>query len=361
MIIYSKTIQSQLSILNTLAKIILAEEMKIEVARKRFFYNDLSYPIIILAMEHPKKLGEFQPHSYRILINRKLFFEHDKEVLKNVLRHELAHYLTYIKYGSDCEAHGVEFRETCKNCGWGEEVYLSTYAITNQTEINKPAILDKIKKLLKLAASSNEHEASLATYKANQLLIKYNLELISLDPQDEIEYVVQTVYCSKKMNALTTAICRILPYFLVQPVINHTQNGIELEVTGSRVNVELAHYITDYLSREIPYLYSVQQKSDQRLRGVKAKNSFIKGIAKGFCQKLEQIKNENHTESNSKALINIENNLSLAVANIYGGTRKTSSQAKLDPHSLASGIQSGKKLNINPGVKSSSQVLLLKS
>lgn len=54
------------------------------------------------------------------------------------------------------------------------------------------SIMEKIQKLLSLANSDNENEAKMATARANELLIKYNLNLQQIEDHQN-DYMVQTI------------------------------------------------------------------------------------------------------------------------------------------------------------------------
>src|SRR5690606_34918991 len=134
-------------------------------------------------------------------------------------------------------------------------------------------VYSKIKNLLKLATSSNPHEAELATLKANQLLIKYNLTHSDYLQNDEALFYVHRILSQKKKSAKLSAIYDIIKHFMVRPVLRYTKKGVYLEITGTKTNIELSDYIASFLDRELEGLWKKEQKLFPHLKGLKNKNS----------------------------------------------------------------------------------------
>ena len=163
--IYSQAIVEFLGLAKSLAKQILRDEMHISVKRERFTLNGYSYPIDIAVFEGEAWFGYFDPNFCEIGLNK--LFIYQKEELVDTLRHELAHYICWIRHRDI--THSATFRDLCKACGWGKDVFASRKA---PAEPLSDAVSSKIEKLLALANSSNPHEAEAALLKANQLLFK---------------------------------------------------------------------------------------------------------------------------------------------------------------------------------------------
>jgi len=350
MLIHNHTIEIFLEKCLKLTKDILSHEMGLKVHRTRFEHNHLLYPIHLVCFEQKSQLGFFDYSNYRIGVN-KFFVTHiNQNDLMNVLRHELAHYYAYLIYGRDIDAHGLEFRTICKNFNWGEEVYLSQFKPELEEKIHaNEKVLEKIKKLLSLAQSSNAHEAELATSKANQLLVQYHLETLS-HSHEKTYFLKQVLHCKVKSGKLY-AIYEILTSFMVQPVMNHTKNGIILEVTGGATEVELADYVANFLNHELDYIWKEAQKNDHKLKGIKAKNSFFRSLAHAYLDKIKQA-NANLTTVQSRALTLISHDLEIASQAFYGRFSKSYSKQSIDTHASAQGEKAGRNLNIKKGLKS---------
>src|SRR5690606_4301308 len=85
-------------------------------------------------------------------------------------------------------------------------------------DLEAEKVYHKVKNLFKLATSSNRHEAELATLKANQLLIKYNLSHLDALEDDDNLFYVHRLMSQKKKNAKLSAIYEIIKHFMVKPV-----------------------------------------------------------------------------------------------------------------------------------------------
>lgn len=355
--VYSSTLNAFSSRLKAEVKTILSLEMGIEVKRSRFLFNGFLYPFSIVTFESPKQLGYFNSENYQIGINKNLVYLAKPEVLKNILRHELAHLYIFLTKGPNEQAHGSSFREVCKKFGWGTEVS-SAYAdleeenkMSSAPEFEK--ILKKIEKLLNLAKSANQHEASLATAKANELLMKYNLEFYKSEEHQEEEVFVKNIYEAKRTNIQMNSLYEIISNFYVQPVLNRTSKKVYLEVIGSKINVELADYMAKFFIAEFERLYKASG-----LKGTSAKNSFIRGIAEGFNKKINEQRAKDPCLKNE--LIKLDKVLKSQVKMVYGRMgSSTSSSKKIDQEARALGQKAGSSLKVKKGLNPSKKPKLL--
>nr|MBA2403379.1 DUF2786 domain-containing protein [Bdellovibrionales bacterium] len=279
---------------------------------------------------------------------------------RDILKHELAHYLNFLEHGQ-VQAHGQEFRETCKRYGFPDEIALAsmnldTANLSKEGDIDSERILEKVKKLFQLAASSNVHEAELATVKANALLLRHNLDRAHLK-NDEAPIYLDRVLVQKRKDAKISAVYDMLKHFIVKTVISHGKNSCCLEVSGSITNVKLAVYVGNFLDKELEHLW-VTAKHAHGLQGLRAKNSFFLGIAKGFDQKMKQAK-ANLSVTDRRALIVVEKDLTDRTKMIYSRLSSSRTNNNFDSHAGEIGIQSGKNLSIRPGVEGSSKKLYL--
>ncbi|MBT3583908.1 MAG: DUF2786 domain-containing protein [Halobacteriovoraceae bacterium] len=338
------------------------------VNRSRVEYCGHTIPFHIVVFESSSSLGYFDSNTYQIGIHKKLMTGAKNEVILNVLRHELAHFVTYLKYRNSKKPHGPEFKQICHSYGWGAEVssaYSNLELENSKIESNHKELrlLEKVKKLLALASSCNKFEAETATLKANELLYRHNLELCQLDQQDfhslesEETVYVKRVLEAKRNNGKLHAIYEILQNFFVQPVFNHGKGICYLEVVGSKVNVEMADYVASFLDNEIDHLWNKARESDPFFKGISKKNSFMRGLALGFCEKLKESKEKIPPGSLVLLQKNLSKSLELVYSRLGHSATRTSSNC-----SVASGLgkELGRGLSIRPGVKnSSSQTLLL--
>jgi hypothetical protein len=332
--------------------------------RSRILYKNFQFPLSIVVFEDQTRLGYFDYRYYEIGISKKLMFLAFDEVLRNVIRHELAHYLAYLLYGADL-GHGEKFNQLCRDLNWNDNVSkaysnleIENEKVTHVSHKNTDLMI-KIKKLLALSSSDNIHESEMATTKANQLLLEYNLSLINLNNYEENEVFVARVLESSKKTSKHMAIYEILKTFYVSPVFNHGKKSVYLEIVGSFSNVEIAQYVAIFLDSELDRLWKKTQIDNPHLKGIVAKNSFFRGVARGYVEKINSINHALQTE-NKQSLMIIKNSLAQNLQTVY--KRLGSSYSKdLKEHSEAShkGQSAGKNLSIKPGLKNNQKTTFL--
>jgi len=341
-------------------KKIIKNETKLTLRRSRFEFNNYTYPIHIVIFEKQNKLGYFDPHTYQIGLNLELIYTAKENVLKDILRHEFAHYLCFLMYPQTTKAHGPEFKEICDHYGWNDSISKASMSIefANHEKVGNlqsEKLISKIKALLNLASSENEHEAELATLKANQLLLKHNISHYDFQANDKKTYT-HTILTSKRKNAKLSCIYDILKHFMVRPIFIHGRGEIALEVSGSFESIELAEYVGHFLDRQLEQMW--KEAKSEKLKGQKAKNSFFHGIAFGYDHKMQNIKDELKPMEQT-ALINIEKDLDQLMNKIYRRLSHSASSASFDSNAFQKGKESGKNLTINKSVKNTNQSRLL--
>lgn len=357
--IYTETTFAFIEKCKSYVKEILNNETDIAFKKSRITYNQYTFPLNIITFVDSQKIGYFDSSNYEIGLNSNLIFSVKEPVLKDILRHELAHYITMLKHG-DVLPHGKEFQSICQFYNWNKSISkasmnieLANNELTGDLKTEK--MISKIKNLLRLSQSDNEHEAKLATVKANELMLKHNLERVSCfknrDPESHEETIyIDTVYTSKKRNSKLSAIYSVLTHFLVSPVINYTSEGVRLEIAGNKTNIEIGKYIAEFLNRELDKLWAIA-KYKNNLKGLKQKNSFFAGVARGFDQKMHQ-QNSNLSSQESSSLILIKEDLKIKTDKIYGRLRSSTSKNTIDRTSLNLGQNAGKNLTIHKGLTS---------
>jgi hypothetical protein len=364
MIVYSKKIIQFIDLIKQIVKEVLQCEVGLKVATTRFYDDQqlCSYPIHVVIFNNENKLGYFDPAFYEMGFHERLM-NSPREQLYNVIRHELAHYITFIHWGRVQTPHSQEFKDTCQKMGWGKEVQKAVMFLENEQndeQENKSAILRKIQKLLALASSSNVHEAETAMLKSQQLLLKHHLEAPIIDGENGEEVVLKRIMKQKRINAKTHAIAQILATFFVTVVYNRGREYTYLEIAGNSVNVAIAEYVASVLNHELEVIWKQAQKNSH-LQGIVARNSFFTGLAKGYCNKAQALKRSS-PEGMTHTLMVIEKKLIDAKAMIYPHLTSSKSSAYYCQDATMLGEQMGKQLTINPAIKQPSDkagILLL--
>lgn len=345
-------------------KTILSKEVGRKVANDRFYDQKqrTSYPIKVVIFNDKNILGYFDNQFYELGFHECLMHTSSAQ-LHQVIRHEVAHYLTFITYGESVQAHGLEFRALCKSLGWGEQVYSATTCLEggelNASSAEESGILRKVKKLMALASSSNQNEAELAMVKSQQLLLKHNIESTYFGCDSDERVFLKRILKQKRKNGKMRSVARILETFFVSIVYTRRGEFTHLEILGNAVNIEIAEYVASFLHLELDALWAAAKKS-ANLKGAVAKNSFFLGIAKGYCNKIQALKKEYSSDA-SRALLVIQKQLVDAQAMAYDRLVFAKSGASHCPAASKLGEQMGRKLSINPAIKDAcnpSQALL---
>lgn len=342
--IHSRTIDVFLTRVRAYVKDIMLSEMNINFKKTRYEFKNSYYPLHFYVFEDYKYLGLFEPNLHRIGLHKQLFFYQDEKILKDTLRHELAHLYHFLTEPRTYHQHkhGKNYHDICKKFGWGESVCKALVQTNDIVNFQNEKILSKIKKLMALTTSFNVYESELATAKANELLIKHNLTFFDRKDHDEDYIFVKRILSGKVICAKQTAIIAILQKFLVIPVINRKNDRtFYIEVTGRKVNVELAHYMADYLDIEFDRLWKEALKKHM---GVK-KSSFMTGLGEGY---LEKIKLRSATYSEQLQLIDthLEDQLKFA----YPSLQKVYAQRKFCSRSKKLGTQIGRNIRLRPAI-----------
>ncbi|GAB5411454.1 MAG: hypothetical protein ChlgKO_05680 [Chlamydiales bacterium] len=308
---------------------IMKQEMQLTMRGNRLVWNNYLYRIQFLIFENRNHLGYFDPEHMEIGIHK------SAKNFRDILRHELAHMIAYLRFGD--LSHGKVFRTICKEYGFPSEIEKATGPLLQESRESR--IASKIKKLLALAESTNAHESESAALKAQEMLLKHDIE-------EETDMVMRRIFTFKRASTKYKAIAKILRTFGVQPVFCSKT----LEIFGQRLHVEIAEYVAHFLSNELDHLY----KKQLGLHGLAAKNSFFRGVAEGYCEKAKKAQTEQE-----RALVKIDFALQKAIPLAYPNLR--TSYSRIVNHSAGNlaGKKTGHNLKIRKGVSSKSQTLAI--
>lgn len=350
MFIYSEKIVKFTQELKNIIKDVLSKELHLTVSGNRFFDSKkkYSYPLSVVIYNDEKMLGFFDPEFFQLGFHERLMHAKRSDLL-NIIRHELAHYMTFIQNPYLKTPHGIEFRDFCRQVGWGEEVYNATMHITDEVlPLEESDVFRKVKKLMALSTSSNKNEAEQAMIKSQELLLKHNIEAKYVESLHEEKVFLKRIMKQPKKNAKMVTVAKILEAFFVSVVFSRGPEGTYLEILGSKVNLQIAEYVADVLNQKLDDLWD-QIKQEHKLKGLTAKNSFFLGIAKGYCNKIHALKTSYQNDV-TQALVIIEKQLEKAKALAYGRLSYTTSRSGFSATASTLGEQAGKALNINPAV-----------
>jgi hypothetical protein len=210
-------------------------------------------------------------------------------------------------------------------------------------------ILEKIKKLLSLATSSNEHEAQLASSKATELLTKYNLDMQSINFA-EAEYVETNVFDGSRRKGEHKFICSILDkHFNVKVITITRRGGVKVVMVGDKTNVEVASYVFSFLENSFKQLFTQYRKSTGA--PASARQPYYFGLYKGFCTQMEEAKTR--AEQERGLMLVPDAALAKHLREQHPGLKTTSSSVKTgNAEAVNAGKEAGHALRVARGVQS---------
>lgn len=221
-------------------------------------------------------------------------------------------------------------------------------------------LLQKIKKLLSLANSDNEHEAKLAMDMANELLVKHNISM--QQASESLEYEKNKLDEISRKSVEDKFIHVILKnYFFVKIVSSRSrvENKTTIYVLGTDTNVQIATYVYSYLKLTFKSLFSDYKKTT----GCKAnaRQSYYSGLFDGICEQLEKTK---RTVEQKEGLVVVDDKaLQRYTLGAFKNLKtRSSSYALRDGQAVKEGAKDGKNIRISKGISSNGKAgLFLKS
>ena len=277
------------------------------------------------------------------------------------LRHEMAHqYAQEVLRPSGETPHGEAFRHACDRLRCGsrsqatrEELASGRHAASTVDDV----ILRRLRKLLSLSASTNEHEAEVAMQKARHLLAKYNIDLVEADRERRFARKALGQVKGRHTSAEIWLAAILSDYFFVEVLWTHSYDAIRdmpgtvLEVFGTPENLEMADYVHGYLNNLLPMLW-ITYRNENGLSSNRERQRFCAGVLEGFYRKL---KAQDRDLRSTHALVwkgdpllrSYFRNINPRVYTRYGGG-VTQTQAYRD------GLEEGHQVNIHKPVARSS-------
>jgi len=319
------------------------------------------------------RLGYWHRQRHEISLSRAFVLNHPWDAVVEVLLHETAHQLADTVLGAYGETpHGPTFQKACHLLRANPETSGSYETlhdrIANERVKSEDKIMVRVKKLMALAESRNQHEAEAAMAKAHELIEKYNIDLLSRNENRNFVSIfigTPTLRHFREeyhLSGLLQDFYFVSGIWVSAYVLEKEKMGRVLEISGTVQNINIAAYVHDFVRRYIDSKWKEYNK-DKGLNRYR-KTDFAVGIIDGFRFKL---KSENQNKKNTReefALIKKEDallekylsykhpHLTGKHPHLTGFRRKVSSQ---DTNVLNDGKQIGKELVISKGVTEKGQ------
>ncbi len=238
--------------------------------------------------EAAKFLGRYFAAEQRIELSRGFVLSHDWTVVLEVLKHEMAHQFVVEVLREVETPHGPAFQATCERLGIDSRSQGLPQA---QRSPEQTRLLERIHKLLALAESDNRNEAEAAAAAAQKLMLRHNIDVH--ERAESHDYTFRQIgRITGRVSEWERRLGNILrDYFFVEIiwvsafVPSTGKRGSVMEAIGSPENLDLAHYVYDFLLSSAERLW----KQHQRSEGIKSNQDrapYYAGVMSGFAQKL---------------------------------------------------------------------------
>jgi hypothetical protein len=306
------------------------------------------------------QLGTWSAVKGEISLSRALVMNCPWDVVREVLRHEIAHQYAEQEWGPNSEPpHGPLFQKACRLLRAdpaASRKINSFYERSAGVLKSNDKTLNRIKKLMALAESTNRHEAEAAMAKAHELIARYNIDL---DTQTTSRNFI-SVFAGKPALRHTRDnyhLANLLQtFYFVQGlwvsayVITKGKMGRVLEISGTPPNIDIALYVYDYVRQFIDTQWSTYNQ-DKKLNFYR-RVDFAVGIIQGFFAKLETAQRSRRKADETFALVEAGDPLLDGyIAHRYPYTRSfRRNNYSQDDRVLADGLHVGQSLIIAKGI-----------
>ncbi len=320
----------------------------------------LSRPVFRLG-DLKQRWGHFSEEKREICLSRDLVLNYSWDAVQEVLKHEIAHQLAHELLGADGEPpHGPSFMKACQllraNSKASGKYKPLDKRLLGDTASPEDRILLRIKKLMALAQSKNQHEAEAAMEKAHKLIEKHNIDLLKRDEDRHFISLFVGKPALRHFREENHLANLIQDFYFVHNiwvpayVLEKGKRGNVLEMTGTIQNVKIAVYVHDFVRRYIDSQWA-KYNGNKRLNRYR-KSDFAVGIIEGFRSKLESQHSKNRT-GRKHELVKIEDPLlKKHISFKYPRTVSVRQNAlRRDRHVLDDGMRIGKKLVISKGIE----------
>lgn len=306
--------------------------------------------------------GYWSAAKREICLSRNLVLNYPWGTVREVLRHEMAHQLAHeVFHAANQSSHGPQFQKACQLLRADPKASARYRKLTDapigfESIENDDKILVRIKKLMALAESRNQHEATAAMAKAHELINKYNIDLMEQNKERNFISVFLGKPSLRHFREEYSLAHLLQDFYFVESiwvsayVLEKGKMGRVLEISGTPQNVHIAHYVHDYIHAFIDSKWCSYNKG-KRLNRYR-KTDFAVGIIDGFRETLESQSQKNSPIEIDSALIKIEDPLLQQYVNerYPRVVRYRHTISNQDDGILDDGMEMGKKLIISKGI-----------
>lgn len=277
------------------AKLLARLALEWESLNLALFRGVLRRPVLSLS-NTAARLGQWRGELRSLELSRPLVLDRPWVEVQEVLKHELAHQFVDECLAVDEPPHGPAFVSVCERLGIDAGATASP-PLGDGPRSADPSerIVGRIRKLLALAQSPNQHEAEAAAVAARRLMLKYNVEIerSDADPRARTDHsFVHLGRPSGRIYEHQRRLADILTrYFFVEglwiPVYRPREGkrGSVLEICGRPANLAMAEHVHAFLSATAQRLWD-EYKRTRKKTGTRDRLAFLAGVMRGFETKL---------------------------------------------------------------------------
>jgi len=310
-----------------------------------------------------RKLGTWSSEKNEISLSRDHVLNCPWDDTREILVHEMAHqYADQVLHAQDETPHGPLFRNACQrlraNPSASGHVRTLHERLQDKPRDRHDRHLMRIKKLMSLAESKNQHEAEAAMAKAHDLMKKYNLQVLKQSRPREFVSVFVGMPALRHFREAYYIANLLQDYYFVQGlwvsayVLEKGKMGRVLEVSGTRRNIKIATYVYAFVNRYIDSQWEAYKKNKKMNRH--RKSDFAVGLVEGFTNKLARGENTQKVDrpSATRALVKFQDPLlGEYMSHRYPHTRSFSRKTENhDAGILEDGFKIGEKMVISKGI-----------
>lgn len=263
------------------------------------FRSRLRPPVLALS-DASKRLGQWNSATRTLSIDRKLAFEQPWSVVREVLKHEIAHqFVDEVLKIHDQGAHGPAFEDVCRRFGIDASATGMPSAPVGGD--GGSPVLRRIARLLALAESPNVHEAEAAMKAAQRLMLKHNIDARVAAAKEGYAFVHLGVP-RRRVDAPEHVLAGLLArHFFVEAIwvpsylAKEARSGRVLELCGTPSNLEVACYVHGFLLETSERLWREHKRRHGIARDLERRR-FLVGVMSGFDEKLKAGSKESRQE-----------------------------------------------------------------
>jgi hypothetical protein len=250
---------------------------------------------VLVLSDATSHLGRWHSATRTLELTRALVLHRPWLEVASVLEHEMAHqFVDEVLRIRGETAHGETFRRVCAERGIDHRAAGAPTAAEGAAEHgDTERVLDRIRKLLALAGSPNQHEAEIAMRKAHELMLRHNIEATSAHTATHHSYEVRHLGDPHKRGTrVESEVAGVLSEFFFVKVIRVpvylpqlARSGMVYEIAGTHANVEMASHVYAFLLATAERLWA-ENRHDTRVRNGRDRLAYQSGVVGGFREKL---------------------------------------------------------------------------